>query len=130
MLEENSEKLTINISVVDLGKIDYLVEQGFYGNRTDFLRTAIKGQIRDHETWLNKEFVTKAMDIGIVTLYAKDLCQKKHQDYTVLGKLIIDSSITLDELKDVFRTIKVFGKVECSEEIKQFYQLGNKKGKC
>ena len=42
MLEENSEKLTINISVVDLGKIDYLVEQGFYGNRTDFLRTAIK----------------------------------------------------------------------------------------
>lgn len=59
MLEENSEKLTMNVSVVDLGKIDYLVEQGFYGNRTDFLRTAIKGQLRDHEDWLNKEFISK-----------------------------------------------------------------------
>ena len=54
MLEENSEKLTINISVVDLGKIDYLVEQGFYGNRTDFSVPPSKCQLHGHEEWLNR----------------------------------------------------------------------------
>lgn len=123
MLEENSEKLTINISVVDLGKIDYLVEQGFYGNRTDFLRTAIKGQLRGHENWLNNEFIAKTMDVGVVRLYTEDLHGKELQDYTVLGKLIIDKSVTLDDLKQVFRKIKVFGKVQCSNDIKEFYRL-------
>lgn len=123
MLENNSEKLTINISVVDLGKIDYLVEQGFYGNRTDFLRTAIKGQLRSHDEWLNREFVAKTMDVGVVNIRKEDLNGKITQDYVVLGKLIIDSSIAPEELKRVFRTIKVFGKVQCSDEIKEAYGL-------
>ncbi len=123
MLENNSEKLTINISVVDLGKIDYLVEQGFYGNRTDFLRTAIKGQLRSHDEWLNREFVAKTMDVGVVNIRKEDLNGKIMQDYVVLGKLIIDSSIAPEELKRVFRTIKVFGKVQCSDEIKEVYGL-------
>ncbi len=123
MLEDNSEKLTINISVVDLGKIDYLVEQGFYGNRTDFLRTAIKGQLRSHDEWLNREFVSKTIDVGVVSIRKEDLDSKTTQDYIVLGKLIIDSSISLEELKKVFRKIKVFGKVQCSDEIKEAYGL-------
>lgn len=123
MLEDNSEKLTINISVVDLGKIDYLVEQGFYGNRTDFLRTAVKGQLRSHDEWLNREFVAKTIDVGVVNIRKEDLTEKNAQDYVVLGKLIIDSSISLEELKRVFRKIKVFGKVQCSDEIKETYGL-------
>lgn len=123
MLEENSEKLTINISVVDLGKIDYLVEQGFYGNRTDFLRTAIKSQLHGHEDWLNREFVAKTIDVGIVRLGPEDLSGKQYQDYTVLGKLVIDPAVELEELKTVFRSIKVFGKVKCSDAIKAFYGL-------
>mgnify|MGYP000099333702 FL=1 len=123
MLEENSEKLTINISVVDLGKIDYLVEQGFYGNRTDFLRTAIKSQLHDHEDWLNREFVAKTIDVGIVRLSAENLKGKQYQDYTVLGKLVIDPAVELEQLKKVFRSVKVFGKVKCSDAIKDFYGL-------
>ncbi len=123
MLEENSEKLTINISVVDLGKIDYLVEQGFYGNRTDFLRTAIKSQLYGHEEWLNREFVAKTIDVGIVRLFPEQLKEKQYQDYTVLGKLVIDPAVELDDLKKVFRSIKVFGKVKCSDVIKNFYGL-------
>lgn len=123
MLEDNSEKLTINVSVVDLGKIDYLVEQGFYGNRTDFLRAAIKGQLRGHEDWLNREFISKTIDVGIVRIQPEDIHGKELQDYTVLGKLIIDQSVTLDDLKQVFRRIKVYGKVQCSSEIKAAYRL-------
>ena len=123
MLEENSEKLTINISVVDLGEIDYLVEQGFYGNRTDFLRTAIKGQLQSHRAWLNKEVVAKTLEIGVIRLRTEDLCNKDYQDYAVLGKLIIDESVSLEDLKAVFRSIKVYGKVQCSDEIRRFYKL-------
>ncbi|MCR5320114.1 MAG: hypothetical protein K6E48_02810 [Lachnospiraceae bacterium] len=123
MLEDNSEKLTINISVVDLGKIDYLVEQGFYGNRTDFLRTAIKGQLRSHDEWLNREFIAKTIDVGVVTIRREDLDSKNIQDYIVLGKLTIDPSIELAELKQTYHTIKVFGKVRCSDEIKEAYGL-------
>jgi len=115
MVEENSEKLTINISVVDLGKIDYLVDQGYYANRTDFLRS--------HEDWLNREFMTKTLDIGIVRLCSEDIKGKEHQDYTVLGMLIIDESVTLDDLKKAFRRIRVFGKVKCSSAIKEAYSL-------
>lgn len=63
------------------------------------------------------------MDIGIVRLRSEDIHGKEFQDYTVLGKLIIEQSVTLDELKQVFRRIKVYGKVQCSKEIKESYRL-------
>ena len=43
-----SEKLTINLGFVDLGQIELLVQEGFYSNRTDFIRTAIRNQIERH----------------------------------------------------------------------------------
>ena len=42
---DKSEKITINVGLVDLGQIDLLVDEGFYANRTDFIRTAIRRQI-------------------------------------------------------------------------------------
>jgi len=42
---EKTEKITINLGLVDLGQIDLLVQEGFYTNRTDFIRTAIRNQI-------------------------------------------------------------------------------------
>jgi len=44
-----TEKITINMSVVDLGKIDLLVQEGLFSNRTDFIRTAIRGQLKSHD---------------------------------------------------------------------------------
>src|SRR3712207_8916575 len=43
-----TEKITSNLGVVDLGQIDLLVQEGFYANRTDFIRTAIRNQIAAH----------------------------------------------------------------------------------
>lgn len=123
MLEDNSEKLTINVSIVDLGKIDYLVQQGFYGNRTDFLRAAIKGELRNHENWLNKEFIAKTMEIGIIRLSTEDLSHESKQDLYVLGLLIIEDSVKLEDLKRHYRKIKVYGKVKCNKEVKEYYGL-------
>jgi len=119
MLEDNSEKITINISVVDLGRIDYLVNQGFYGNRTDFLRFAIKRQLDEHKEWFDKEFVAKTITIGSITLSKRDVEQMAYQDYMIVGKLTIEDDVPLE----LFRKIDVFGKVQCSQEIKKYYQL-------
>lgn len=123
MLENTSEKITINISVVDLGSIDYLVSQGFYGNRTDFLRTAIKRQLDSHRDWLDKEFVAKNMDIGFVTMTKSVIEEKEYQDYVVLGKLVIEEDVSLELLKKVFRKITVFGIIRCKPEIKRYYDI-------
>ena len=62
-------------------------------------------------------------DVGIVRLSAENLKGKQYQDYTVLGKLVIDPAVELEQLKKVFRSVKVFGKVKCSDAIKDFYGL-------
>lgn len=119
----NKEKITFNISVVDSGKIDYLIEQGIYSNRSDFFSVAIKRQINSHEEWLSKEFVSKTIDVGIVHLSRDKIQVKQYQDYIVVGKLIIDDSVTLEELKTVYHSIKVYGKTICSKEIMEAYNL-------
>ena len=41
-----TEKITINVGFVDLGHIDLRVREGFYTNRTDFIRTSISQPAR------------------------------------------------------------------------------------
>jgi Ribbon-Helix-Helix transcriptional regulator family len=41
----DSEKITINLGFVDLGRVDLMVREGFYSNRADFIRTAIRNQL-------------------------------------------------------------------------------------
>ncbi|HOF99621.1 MAG: hypothetical protein BWY35_01475 [Firmicutes bacterium ADurb.Bin248] len=124
MLEENSEKLTLNISVVDLGKIDYLVSQGYYGNRTDFLRSAVKRQLDGHEAALKRDFVEKNITIGIVRIGPHDLEKAGGlQDCVVLGMLIVAPDVTLEMMKRAYRRLTVYGKVKCSREIEDHYEL-------
>lgn len=61
-----SEKITINIGAIDLGQIDLLVEQGFYSNRTDFIRTAIRNQIIVHNSDIEQMKVSKLFGIEIL----------------------------------------------------------------
>ena len=57
----DTEKITINMSVVDLGKVDLLVEEGFYSNRTDFIRSAIRSQLNRHEDSVKQAVTRKSM---------------------------------------------------------------------
>jgi Arc/MetJ-type ribon-helix-helix transcriptional regulator len=59
-----TEKITINMSVVDLGKIDLLVQEGLYSNRTDFFRTAIRNQIKSHDFELQQSVYRHSYGIG------------------------------------------------------------------
>ena len=68
-----SEKLTINIGTVDLGRIDLLVQEGFYGNRTDFIRTAIRNQLERHAGEVADAITRRDMVIGTITYNRKAL---------------------------------------------------------
>ena len=61
----DSEKITINLGFVDLGQIDLLVQEGFYSNRTDFIRTAIRNQVERHAEVVRQTVTRKSVDLGL-----------------------------------------------------------------
>jgi len=61
----DSEKITINVGYVDLGHIDLMVQEGFYSNRTDFIRTAIRNQLERHADVVKQSTVRKRLDLGL-----------------------------------------------------------------
>src|ERR1700742_773212 len=60
-----SEKITINLGHVDLGHIDLLVRDGFYANRTDFIRTAIRNQVERHAEAARHSVSRRNLDLGL-----------------------------------------------------------------
>src|SRR5215211_696596 len=60
-----TEKITINLGLVDLGQIDLLVQEGFYQNRTDFIRTAIRNQLNAHADAVKQTVARKELVLGL-----------------------------------------------------------------
>ncbi|MDP3523815.1 MAG: CopG family transcriptional regulator, partial [Hoeflea sp.] len=69
----DSEKITINLGFVDLGQIELLVREGFYSNRSDFIRTAIRNQIERHAETVRQIVVRKSVDLGLRHISRQDL---------------------------------------------------------
>ena len=69
----DTEKITINLGFVDLGHIDLLVQEGFYSNRTDFIRTAIRNQTGRHDDVVRKAVTRKSVDLGLRHFTRADL---------------------------------------------------------
>ena len=88
--EAESEKITINLGFVDLGHIDLLVEEGFYSNRTDFIRTAIRNQVLAHADVLKHSVARRSMVLGLATIdddVPAQLASRAIGSITVLGAL-------------------------------------------
>src|SRR3954465_1805031 len=92
-----TEKLTINLGVVDLGQIDLLVEEGFYSNRTDMIRTAIRNQLSVHAQVVTETVTRRAMVLGLQHFPRQDLeaAQAAHEqlDIHVLGLASIAADV-------------------------------------
>src|SRR5437762_13085727 len=69
----DTEKITINLGYVDLGHIDLLVQEGFYSNRTDFIRTAIRNQLSTHSEEVRKSIVRHTLELGLRHYTSADL---------------------------------------------------------
>src|SRR6476660_9251944 len=69
----DTEKITINLGYVDLGQVDLMVQEGFYSNRTDFIRTAIRNQLERHADVVKQSTARKSLDLGLRNYSREDL---------------------------------------------------------
>src|SRR5271156_4450153 len=94
----DSEKITINLGYVDLGHIDLLVRDGFYGNRTDFIRTAIRNQVERHAEATKQSVSRRSLDLGLRHVSREELetarAVQRPLDIRVLGLVTIARDVT------------------------------------
>lgn len=117
-----TEKITINMSAVDLGKVDLLVNEGLYSNRTDFIRTAIRSQLEKHTFEIQQSVTRHSSVIGVVTFNKVDLEKKKQKgkllSLSVIGLLNLHDDIPAELALEVITEIKVRGIFQASPEVK------------
>jgi Arc/MetJ-type ribon-helix-helix transcriptional regulator len=118
----DSEKITINLGFVDLGHIDLLVQEGFYANRTDFIRTAIRNQLERHREAAEKSVVRKQLDLGISHFSRAELeavrARGESLDVRVLGLASIAADVSPDLARATIASLTVLGALHASAEIK------------
>jgi Arc/MetJ-type ribon-helix-helix transcriptional regulator len=116
------EKITLNVGHVDLGQIDLLVAEGFYGNRSDFIRTAIRNQLSVHAEPVRHLVTRKALVLGLQTFTVADLqaAQAAGQplDIRVLGLATIASDVTPELARAAIATLTVLGALHASPAVK------------
>lgn len=124
-----TEKITINMNVVDLGKVDLLVEQGFYSNRTDFIKTSIRNQLITHGPVVDKIITDKSYTIGVSHISKESLEklveQNKMLHLKVVGLLILDEDIDTELVIKTIKSLKVFGVIKSKADIKAVLQNMN-----
>jgi Arc/MetJ-type ribon-helix-helix transcriptional regulator len=117
-----TEKITINMSVVDLGKVDLLVQEGFYQNRTDFIRTSIRSQLSKHETEVRDSITRNAYVVGIMSCdqesLMKDIANGVRRKYHVVGLMVIEEDVTPEVAEKAIEAIKVMGVFRASDAVK------------
>ena len=116
------EKITINLGYVDLGQIDLLVQDGFYANRTDLIRTAIRNQLATHADVVKQSVARKTLVLGIQHFSAADLQAAQaagHQlQIRVLGLAAIAPDVTPELALATIESIVVLGALHASPGVK------------
>lgn len=117
-----TEKITINMSAVDLGKVDLLVQEGLYSNRTDFIRTAIRNQVDRHQLEIQQSVTRHAYAIGVLTYDKADLEKYKGRgeriEMKLIGFLKLADDITPELAREVIASIEIRGILQASETVK------------
>ena len=120
--ESESEKITINLGFVDLGHIDLLVEEGFYSNRTDFIRTAIRNQVRTHGEALKDSVARRSMVLGLQRYTRQDLekvlAAGEQLHIHVLGLATIDDDVPPQLASRAIASVVVLGALRATPEVK------------
>jgi Arc/MetJ-type ribon-helix-helix transcriptional regulator len=117
-----SEKLTINVGFIDLGQIELLVQEGFYSNRSDFIRTAIRNQIERHAETVRQLVTRKSVDLGVRHITLAELLAAKAAgqmlDIRVLGLAVIASEVPADLAQSTISALNVLGALHASDAVK------------
>jgi Arc/MetJ-type ribon-helix-helix transcriptional regulator len=117
-----TEKITINLGFVDLGHVDLMVKNGFYSNRTDFIRTAIRNQLERHADVVKQSTARKGLDLGLRTYTRADLEAAKEAGETihinVLGLATIAHDVTPDLARATVASVSVLGALHATPAVK------------
>jgi Arc/MetJ-type ribon-helix-helix transcriptional regulator len=117
-----TEKITINLGLVDLGQIDLLVREGFYQNRTDFIRTAIRNQIGEHAEAVKQTVARKTLALGLQNYTRRDLEAVRAAGETlqirVLGLATIADDVNPELALETIDSIEVLGAFRASPAVK------------
>src|SRR5580692_8655544 len=118
----DTEKITINLGYVDLGHIDLMVEDGFYSNRTDFIRTAIRNQLERHADVAKQFAVRKSLDLGLRHYSREDLEAARQAgemlQIHVLGLVRIAQDVTPELANATIGSMVVLGALQASPAVK------------
>ena len=116
------EKITINLGCVDLGQIDLLVQEGFYANRTDLIRTAIRNQLASHADVVKQVASRQSLVLGIHHFTASDLRAVQAAGQTlqirVLGLASIARDVTPELALAAIESLVVLGALHASPAVK------------
>ncbi len=120
--DDKSEKITINVGVVDLGQIDLLVREGFFGNRTDFIRTAIRRQLESRSSVLESTVARRELVLGSAHYNRRDLEALRDSGRTVelrvLGLATIADDVSPDLAVATIAAVEVLGAFRASRAVK------------
>lgn len=121
--QPDNEKITINLGFVDLGRIDLLVQEGFYSNRSDLIRTAIRNQLDSHVEVVSKSLERHTMELGLRDYSVADLeavlVAGEVLHIKVVGLARFDSDITPDLALKTIGSITVLGALQASPDLKK-----------
>ena len=119
---EKTEKITINLGLVDLGQIDLLVQEGFYSNRTDFIRTAIRNQLTTHAEVVKRTVARKTLVLGVQHFTRRDLeallATGDMLQLNVLGLVSIAEDVSPELALATIDSIEVLGAFRASAAVK------------
>ena len=117
-----TEKITINLGLVDLGQIDLLVQEGFYSNRTDFIRTAIRNQLTTHAEAVRQTVARRTLVLGLENYTRRDLeavrGSGERLEIKVLGLATIADDVSPELALETIDSIVVLGALRASPAVK------------
>jgi Predicted transcriptional regulators containing the CopG/Arc/MetJ DNA-binding domain len=119
----DTEKITINMNAVELGKIDLLVEQGHYSNRTDFIRSAIRSQLEKHAVEVQQTVVRSSYAVGVIiydrAAFEEHKARGEQVKVNVVGMFQLTNDVPPSLAVEVIDSIKVYGIFQASSEVKE-----------
>ena len=118
-----TEKMTVNIGVVDLGHVDLLVQEGFYSNRSDLIRTALRNQLALHADALKQTLARRTLTVGLQHLGAADLeravAEGRRLQVRVVGLARIADDVSPELARAAIESVTVLGAFQASAPVRR-----------
>ena len=118
----DSEKITVNLGFVDLGRVDLMIREGFYANRADFIRTAVRNQLERQDDAVRQSLARGRLALGLAHFTARDLEAARDAGAPlhihVVGLASLASDVTPELARAAIASVQVLGAFQASPAVK------------